>query len=181
VLVERPVKKGDEIQVGDVSGTVVEIGLRATRIVTRDEVTMIIPNMELIAGRVVNQSVPSPRIRARVRVGVAYDSNVDLVRDTLLEVAANHPNVLENPAPAVRLEAFADSSLNFALLCWLPNAQSDDEITSDIRLAILFAFRERGISIPYPHHEVHLTSDKPSATDKPRSAPATLSAPEPDK
>ena len=180
VLIERPVKKGDEIQVGDVSGTVVEIGLRATRIVTRDEVTLIIPNMELIAGRVVNQSVPSPRVRARVRVGVSYDSNIDLVRDTLLEVAKKHASVLEEPAPSVRLEAFGESNLDFALLCWIPNAQIDDDVASDLRFAILGAFRERGISIPFPQHDVHITPDRSKPADKPSVArtPASLSAPD---
>lgn len=177
VLIERPVKKGDVIQVGDVNGTVVEIGLRATQILTRDEVTLLIPNMELIAGRVVNQSVPTPRMRLRVRVGVAYESDIDLVRDTLVQVANDHPSVLEEPGPAVRLEGFGASSLDFALLCWVPDAPMDDEVASDLRFAIIAAFRERGISIPYPQHDVHVVPDKPKA-ETPK--PATLGLPEPE-
>jgi len=172
VLIERPVKKGDVIQIGEVDGTVVEIGLRATQILTRDEVTLLIPNMELIAGRVVNQSVPSPRLRIRVRVGVAYESDIDLVRDTLLEVANAHEKVLEDPAPAVRLQGFGDSSLDFALLCWIPEAPSDDEVASDIRFAIIAAFREKGISMPFPQRDVHVVSDKPKSAEAPK--PATL-------
>lgn len=170
VLIERPVKKGDIIQVGDVNGTVVDIGLRATQILTRDEVTLLIPNMELIAGRVVNQSVPSPRLRIRVRVGVAYESDIDLVRDTLLEVAAAHEKVLEDPEPSVRLEGFGESSLDFALLVWIPDAPSDDETASDLRFAIITAFREKGISIPYPQRDVHVVSDKPKQPEAPKSA-----------
>lgn len=169
VLLERPVKKGDVIQVGDVSGTVVDIGLRATQLLTRDEVTMLIPNMELIAGRVVNQSVPSPRIRTRVRVGVSYESDVDLVRETLLEVANAHPDVLEKPEPSVRIEGFGDSSIDFAVLCWIPEAPMADEVASDLRFAIIGAFREKGIGIPYPQRELHIVQDKPPA-------PATLKA-----
>lgn len=159
VLIERPVKKGDEIQIGEVSGTVVEVGLRATRMVTRDEVTMIIPNMELISTRVVNQSVPSTRLRMRVKVGVAYESDVELVRETLLAVAHEHPTVLEDPPPAVRLEGFAESCLDFALLCWIPEAVLDDEISSDLRFAVLRAFREKGITIPFPQRDLHIVSD----------------------
>ncbi len=180
VLLERPVKKGDAIQIGDVNGTVVEIGLRATRIITRDEVTLLIPNMELITGRVVNQSVPSPRMRMHVRVGVAYESDVELVRETLLEVANEHEQVLETPEPSVRLEGFGDSSLDFALLCWVPDALIDDEVASDLRLSILAAFRERGITIPFPQRDVHVVSEK---SDKPnadaRSTPAALAANKP--
>lgn len=168
VLIERPVKKGDVIQVGDVSGTVIDIGLRATQILTRDEVTMLIPNMELIAGRVINQSVPSPRIRMRVRVGVAYESDVDLVRETLLEVANEHASVLEEPEPSVRLEGFGESSLDFALLCWVPEAPMDEEVASDLRFAIFAAFRERGIGIPFPKRDVRIVPDKPAATEKPK-------------
>ncbi len=171
VLVERPVKKGDVIQVGDVSGTVVEIGLRATQIVTRDEVTMLIPNMELIAARVVNQSMPSTRLRMRVRVGVAYDSDIELVRETLLDVAAQQSSVLEDPAPTVRLEAFGDSSLDCALLVWIPDAALDDEVGSDLRFAILRAFRERGIGIPYPQRDVHIVPEKPKPAASPQAAP----------
>jgi small-conductance mechanosensitive channel len=139
---------------------------------------MLIPNMELIAGRVVNQSVPSPRIRMRVRVGVTYDCDVDLVRDTLLEVANTHPNVLEDPAPSVRLEGFGDSSLSFALLCWIPDAQLDDEVASDLRFSIIGAFRERGISIPFPQRDVHIVPDKPSIGDVPKPITPSLSSPE---
>lgn len=178
VLIERPVKKGDVIQVGDVSGTVVDIGLRATQILTRDEVTMLIPNMELIAGRVTNQSVPSPRIRMRVRVGVGYESDVDLVRETLLEVANTHASVLEEPAPSVRLEGFGDSSLDFGLLCWIPDAPMDDEVASDLRFAIIAAFREKGIGIPYPQRDVRIVPDKPPAIVSPK--PESPSSPEPE-
>lgn len=169
VLLERPVKKGDEIQIGEVSGTVVEIGLRATRILTRDEVTLLIPNMELISGRVINQSVPSPRLRMHVKVGVAYDSDVDLVCETLIDVANAHPKVLEDPAPLVRLEKFGDSSLDFALLCWVPEAPLDEEVASDLRFAILAAFREKGISIPFPQRDVRVVSDKPTSSEPAKS------------
>lgn len=174
VLIERPVKKGDVIQVGDVNGMVVDIGLRATQVLTRDEVTILIPNMELIAGRVVNQSVPSPRIRIRVRIGVAYDSDVELVRNTLLEVANEHEKVLEEPGPSVRFEGFGESSLDFALQCWIPDAPIDDEVASDLRFAILAAFRAQGIGIPYPQRDVHIVSDKPmpAAAAKPAEAAA---------
>lgn len=161
VLIERPVKKGDAIQIGDFQGTVESIGLRATRIVTRDEVTLVLPNSELTSTRIVNLSSPTQKLRIHVRVGVAYDSDPELVREALLEVARAHEGVLDAPPPEVRLEQFGDSSLDFVLLCWIPDAPSDDEVASELRLGILQAFRERGIGIPFPQRELLVRTVEP--------------------
>jgi small-conductance mechanosensitive channel len=156
LLLEQPVRHGDFVRVGGTLGTVEDIGLRATHIITRDEVTIIVPNSALITAEVVNHSRPTTSLRIRVGVGVAYGTNTDLVRRVLIEVAKAHPGVLAAPPAEVRLEEFADSAMTFGLLCWIPNARDDLRIGSDIRFAIEKAFREARIEIPFPQREVRL-------------------------
>jgi small-conductance mechanosensitive channel len=155
LLIERPVGRGDFVRVGDAYGSVQDIGLRATTVVTRDEVTIIVPNSELISQQVVNHSVPSSNLRIAVRVTAAYGSDTEVVRKTLLEVAAADPNVLGTPAPEVRLDAFGDSALELSLLAWIADPREDLRVASRLRFAIDAAFRRAGVEIPYPHRVVH--------------------------
>jgi potassium efflux system protein len=156
LLLEQPVRHGDFVRVGGTLGTVEDIGLRATHIITRDEVTIIVPNSALITAEVVNHSRPTTSLRIRVGVGVAYGSDIDRVRRVLLDVAKGTEGVLASPTPEVRLEDFAESSLSFALLCWIPNARDDLRIGSTLRFAIEKAFRAAGITIPFPQREVRI-------------------------
>ncbi|MEP7125698.1 MAG: mechanosensitive ion channel domain-containing protein [Byssovorax sp.] len=162
LLIERPVRKGDFVRVGDTAGTVEEIAMRATRLITRDGIAIIVPNSELISGRVVNLSAPSATYRARVTVGVAYGSDTSVVRRVLLEVAAQDPRVLDTPPPAVFFRDFADSSLAFELCVWLQDPHEEPLATSDLRFAVDAAFRKADIEIPFPQRDIHLRSD-PSA------------------
>lgn len=163
VLIERPVGKGDFVQIGETSGTVVDIGLRATQVVTRDEVTIIVPNSELVTRQVVNHSVPTSRRRIRVEVGVAYGSDVDQVTRALLEVATGANGVLVEPAAEVRLERFGASSLDFSLLVWIGDPSQDLRIASRLRFAIESAFRVHAITIPFPQSEVYLRGTRAGA------------------
>jgi small-conductance mechanosensitive channel len=156
LLLEQPVRHGDFVRVGGTLGTVEDIGLRATHIITRDEVTIIVPNSALITAEVVNHSRPTTSLRIRVGIGVAYGSDTDLVKRVLLDVAKSTPGVLETPAPEVRLEDFADSSMSFALLCWIAHAREDLRIGSALRFAIDTAFRAASIEVPFPRRDVHL-------------------------
>jgi small-conductance mechanosensitive channel len=156
LLVERPVHEGDFIQVKDIRGTVENIGLRATRVISRDEVTVIVPNSDLITAQVVNFSVPTKRMRISVPVSVAYGSRVELVRDALVAVAAADNGILAEPRAEVRLEKFGDSSLDFALWCWIEDAREDLRTQSRLRLAIIAALDAAGVRIPPPQREVHV-------------------------
>ncbi len=156
LLFEQPVRHGDFVRVGGTLGTVDDIGLRATHIITRDEVTIIVPNSALITAEVVNHSRPTTSLRIRVQVGVAYGTDTSLVKRVLLDVAKRDEGVLKVPAPEVRLEDFADSSMSFALLCWIPNAREDLRTGSSLRFAIEKAFREAQITIPFPQRELRL-------------------------
>jgi potassium efflux system protein len=158
LLFEQPVRQGDFVRVGVTLGTVEDIGLRATHIITRDEVTIIVPNSALITSEVVNHSRPTTSLRIRVAVGVAYGTDPELVRRVLLEVAQKSEAVLDTPKPEVRLEEFADSSMSFALLCWIARASEDLRISSELRFAIEKAFREAAIVIPFPQREVRITT-----------------------
>ncbi len=156
LLVERPVHEGDFIQVKDIRGTVANIGLRATRVISRDEVTVIVPNSDLITTQVVNYSVPTNRMRIWVGVNVAYGTLPEKVRDALLEVAKGTEGLLDAPPPEVRLEKFGESALEFALLCWIEDAREDLRTQSRLRIAITAAFEAAGIHVPFPQREVHL-------------------------
>ena len=158
LLLEQPVRHGDFVRVGGTLGTVEDIGLRATHIITRDEVTIIVPNSALITGEVVNHSRPTTSLRIRVTVGVAYGSDVELAKKLLLDVARDNPAVLATPAPEVRLEDFGDSAMLMALFCWIENARDDLRISSSVRFGIEKAFREGGVNIPFPQREIRIKS-----------------------
>jgi small-conductance mechanosensitive channel len=158
LLLEQPVRKGDFVRVGDALGIVDDIGLRATHIVTRDEVTIIVPNSSLITASVINHSRPSKKLRMRIGVGVAYGTDTLRVRDELLAVAKEARHVLLEPPPEVRFEGFGESSLDFGLLVWIAEPQNDLRISSDLRFAIDAAFRRAGIEIPFPQRDVHVRS-----------------------
>jgi small-conductance mechanosensitive channel len=161
LLIERPVAKGDFVQIGQAFGSVVDIGLRATRVVTRDEVTIIVPNSQLISEQVVNHSAPSHNLRISIAVGVAYDSDVEQVRQELLAVAASVPEVLRQPAPEVRFQGFGESSLDFALLVWVDDPREDMRVSSAVRFAMAAAFRRASIVIPFPQRDLHIRAGQP--------------------
>ncbi|HZL20463.1 MAG TPA: mechanosensitive ion channel domain-containing protein [Polyangia bacterium] len=172
VLFEQPIRPGDFIKVGDAYGIVTAIGLRATRVVTRDQVTIIVPNSELVNTQVINHSIPTPNLRIAISVGVAYGTDTEIVRRTLLAVPASHSQVLTEPAPEVRFEHFGDSSLDFALLIWIADPGEDRRVSSDLRFEIERRFRAAKIEIPFPQRDVHLRS---AATEgaEPRHAPGS--------
>ena len=157
LLLERPVKAGDVIQVGSLMGKVKRIGARATVIETQDKSVILIPNGELLAGQVTNWTYGNSIGGLSIPVGVAYGSDVSRVKQVLLEIAEKDKEVLKNPAPQVEFKAFGDSSLNFNLRVW---SYIDDraDVQSSLMTQIEEAFRKNQIEIPYPHREVILHS-----------------------
>jgi small-conductance mechanosensitive channel len=161
LLVEQPVRKGDFIKAGDMVGVIEDIGLRATRIVTRDEVAVIVPNSRLITEAVVNHSRPTLKVRIKINVGVAYGSDVPKVRETLLKVTEADTHILHEPKAEVRFEDFGDSALMFSLLVWIPDARLDLRVASNLRFEIEEAFRENQIELPFPQRDIHIRSLPP--------------------
>jgi small-conductance mechanosensitive channel len=155
---ERPVKPGDYISVGDLRGTVERIGARSVEIVTRDRVSILIPNARLLEQEIVNWSHGDPTCRIQVPVGVAYGSDVRAARAALLEAAAGHPRVLADPRPSVELRAFGDSALQFELEVWTRDPRGQHELASDLNYRIEAALRRHGVSVPFPQRDLHLRS-----------------------
>ena len=164
LLFERPVKPGDMVAVGDTEGRVEEIQMRATTVVTRDNVTIIVPNSQFVSDEVINWSHTDPKVRIHVPVGVAYGSDVQLVTELLLQAAKDHPQVIDEPAPNVWFTGFGNSSLDFELLVWITTPLLRKPITSELNYAIDAAFREHDVTIPFPQRDLHLQS-LPSAEE----------------
>lgn len=159
ILFERPIKVGDRIEVGKVTGDVVKISPRATTIVTNDNIAVIVPNSEFISSQVINWSYTNRDVRLNFPVGVAYQSDPELVRKTLLEVAAEHPGVLKERKADVLLQEFGDSSLNFILRVWTSEyTTTPGVLRSELNYAICRKFKEHGIEIPFPQRDLHFRS-----------------------
>jgi small-conductance mechanosensitive channel len=163
VLIERPIKKGDFIDAGGVLGTVEDIGLRATRVISRDGVTVFLPNSQLMSNTVINYTEPTTERRFQIDFGVAYGSDLDHVKKVALEVADAEPKVLKTPSPEVRNYGFNDSSIQLALIVWIGDAKEDLIVGSSLRFAMDKAFRKNGIVMPFPQREVHIVEGRPRA------------------
>jgi potassium efflux system protein len=129
------------------------INLRTTVVSTNDRIAIIVPNSKLVSQRVVNWSYGDPRARIAIQIGVADDSDIDLVTKTLLEAAAGVEYVLPDPPPRVQFMKFGDYSLDFRLLVWTRQPRRHVQIRSDINFRIYKLFNERNIRIPYPTQE----------------------------
>jgi potassium-dependent mechanosensitive channel len=167
LLFERPIRVGDRITIGDDEGDVQSINLRTTIVNTNDRIAIIIPNSKLVSQRVINWSYGDPRARISIPVGVATDSDIDLVTATLLEAAQDVDRVLTDPPPNIQFLKFGDFSLDFRLLVWTRQPSRHPQIRSDINHRIARLFRERGIVIPHPVQELRFRSDDPRLKDPP--------------
>ena len=156
LLAERPIRVGDIINVKGEEGRVRRIHVRATEIETGDHASVIIPNSELITQVVKNRTHIDTFARAAVPVAVAYDSDVAKVRDTLMQIAKDHPHVMQSPAPTVFLTGFGESAINFELGWLVRNIGDAAGVKSDICFSILEKFREHGIDMPYPRRDIRI-------------------------
>jgi small-conductance mechanosensitive channel len=161
LLFERPVRIGDFITIAGPDGKLTEgrvqsINLRTTVIVTNDHITAIVPNSKLVNQELVNWSYGEKRSRISIPVGVAYDSDVELVTRTLLRAAEGVEFVLAEPKPSVQFLGFGESSMDFRLLVWTDRPRRHPQIKSDINYRIERLFRENRIEIPYPQRELRV-------------------------
>lgn len=161
LLFERPIRAGDFVTVGNVEGFVRSIRIRATEIETLDNQNVLVPNSELVSGRVTNWVLRNTFGRLRVLVGVAYGSDVEKVREILEAVAQEHPEVITDgraPGPRALFMGFGDSSLNFELRVRISRIDRRFSVQSDLNFAIDKAFRQENIRIPFPQRDLHLIS-----------------------
>lgn len=161
LMVERPIRVGDAVTVNEEFGFVEEIALRSSRVVTTDNVELIIPNADFITGTVVNWSRGDERIRERCSIGVAYGADIERVMDLLKAIAAENEDVLEDPAPQIILDEYGDSSINFELRVWVESPRKRVNVRHEINVAIRGRFEEEDIEIPYPQRDLHLRSSVP--------------------
>ncbi len=160
IAADAPYKTGDFIilESGE-RGMVTHIGLRSTRILTRDDVEITIPNGVIGNAKIINEAGgPSARHRIRTSVGVAYGSDIDQVIETLAGIADDHNEVCGTPEPRVRFRRFAESSLQFELLCWIDRPVDRGRISHELNCAVYKEFQRCGIVIPFPQRDLHVRS-----------------------
>lgn len=158
VIVDSPYKLGDFIilDTGE-RGRVTRIGLRSTRLLTRDDIEIILPNAQIANAKIVNETGgPSEKQRVTLTVGVAYGSDVDQVRKALEECAAAVDHVVDDPEPRVRFTSFGDSALIFRLQCWINEPVLRGQCMDALHTAVYKRFNAEGIIIPFPQQDVHI-------------------------
>jgi small-conductance mechanosensitive channel len=168
LLWERPVKVGDLIDVGNTNGEVIRIGARGTWVRTFDNEVIIVPNSEFINNRVTNWTANDRTVRLSVPIGVSYDSNIENVRELLLDVARRNSDVLEVPAPAAIVSSFGDNAVNIVLRVSTGLAERVSMVKSSLLIEIFRVFREQKIEMPFPQRDLHIRSVE---------APLVISAP----
>ena len=160
ILADAPYKLGDFIVLdrGE-RGLVTHIGIRSTRILTRDDVEITVPNSIMGNVKIINETGgPYEKYRIRIKVGVAYGSDIDHVQSVLLDVAKNNPEVCQIPPARVRFRAFGESSLDHELLCWVEKPVLRGRVSHALNTEIYKRFQQDGVEIPFPQRDVHIKS-----------------------
>ena len=168
IIADQPYRVGDYIvfDTGE-RGEVTRVGMRSTRILTRDDVEVIMPNSAMANNKIVNESGGRwERFRIRIKVGVAYGSDVDDVCELLEGVAADHETVCKDPSPRVRMRGFGDSSLDFELLCWVNQPSLRGRVTHELYMKIYRELDRAGIEIPFPQRDVWVRSETGLSNDE---------------
>jgi potassium efflux system protein len=161
ILVERPIRVGDLVTVGDTSGTVSRLQIRATTVTNFDRQELLVPNKEFITGRVLNWSLSDDVLRLKAQVGVAYGSDIRKALELVKEAVVGNAHVLKDPEPLVTFEAFGDNSLNIAARYFIDAPKKRRETISDINLAINDKLNAAGIVVAFPQRDVHLDTSAP--------------------
>jgi potassium efflux system protein len=160
LLFERPVRVGDVVTIEGTTGVVTRIQMRATTVTNWDHQELIVPNKDFITGKLLNWTLSSQINRLVLNIGVDYGSDPNMVRDLLMETVCQHPDILKDPAPAVNLDTFGESSLNFVIRCFLANLDRRLQVKHELNTAITQALRAKGISIPYPQREIRIVDSR---------------------
>ncbi len=157
VFMDRSYKVGEYIILDSGErGEVVAVGIRSTKIQTRDDVLVTIPNALMANSKIINESAPQPRFRIRLDIGVAYGTDLDMIEELLLQVADENNQVVKQPAPRLRLRTFGDSAVNFQLLLWIRDPREKGRQTHLLLKEVYRVFREHDVSIPFPQRDVYI-------------------------
>jgi len=156
ILFERPLRAGDVVTIGDVTGRVVQVRMRATTIMDWDRKELIVPNKEFITSRLLNWTLTDEVTRIVISVGIAYNSDPTRAHAVILQAARSHPLILADPAPSVTFDGFGDSTLHFVLRAFLPNLENRLAVIHDLHCALHQRLREAGIEIAFPQRDVRV-------------------------
>lgn len=158
LLIEKPIKPGDRVLIQGKEGFVKKISFRYTRILTLMKENVIIPNSDLMSTPIINYEFDDKMAKLKCHVGVAYGSDVEQVKQVLLNLAIKHPEVLRDPAngPLVYLLEFGESNINFELVCVIDDVNRKSQVTSDLYFMIVKAFRENNIVMAFPQRDVNI-------------------------
>lgn len=157
LLLDKSIKPGDVIEVGDSYGRIKSLGARYVSVLTRDGFEFLIPNEDLITHQVINWSFSNNLVRLKIGVGVSYDADIHQAMDLMVAAANDIPRVLAKPAPSCRLMGFGDSSVDLELRAWINDpANGVANVSSDLRLAVWDTFKAHNIEIPFPQRDVHI-------------------------
>ena len=181
ILFEQPIRVGDTVTVGDTTGAVSRIRIRATTITDWDRKELIVPNKEFVTSRLVNWSLSDKVIRAILKVGIAYGSDTDLAEKILRDVAQANPTVLDDPKPVVLFKGFGESSLDFELRVYVSGIENYRPVWHDLTKAIDCEFRKAKIEIAFPQRDIHIRStvaQSPARAESPEP-PSFLNASDP--
>lgn len=157
---ERPIQIGDDIKIGELSGKVKDVGVRASKILSYDGADIVVPNGDLLSGQLINWTLSDKRRRIELFVGVAYSSDMRLVKD-IIEKQLVSDRIMKNPEPKVLMENFGDNSVDFRILFWVESMDFWLETKDEVMTGIFEAFNENGIEIPFPQRDLYL-KDVPS-------------------
>jgi potassium efflux system protein len=158
ILFEQPIRVGDVVTIGDLTGRVARIHIRATTITDFDNKDLIVPNKSFITGQLINWSLTSPITRLTIKVGIAYGSDTVHAHKIMLDTVRANPLVLTNPEPRVWFTGFGESSLDFTIYVFVQEMADRLPLTHDLHMAIEGALRSNGIEIPFPQRDVHIRS-----------------------
>jgi small-conductance mechanosensitive channel len=168
LIIDRPFEVGDRIEVwsapaGSASwGDVIDIGLRATKIKTTDNIVIIIPNNEIMMRDIVNYTIISTKIRVRINVGIAYDADIERTKKIIIDVAKSVDWISKTPAPKVVVRNFGESSVDLQLRVWIDDARRRMDTISHVTDKIKTAFDQQGVEIPYPKRDITITQQSVS-------------------
>jgi len=158
ILFEQPIRVGDVVTIGDLTGRVARIHIRATTITDFDNKDLIVPNKSFITGQLINWSLTSPITRLTIKVGIAYGSDTVRAHKIMLDTVRANPLVLKHPEPRVWFTGFGESSLDFTIYVFVQEMADRLPLTHELHMAIEQALRSNGIEIPFPQRDVHIRS-----------------------
>ena len=162
LIIDRPFEVGDRIEVWSAPegtatwGDVIDIGLRATKIKTTDNIVIIIPNNEIMLRDIINYTTITEKIRVRINIGIAYDADMQMAKDIILKVADSAAWVAKHPPAAVVVKNFGDSSVDLQLRVWIDDARKRMHTISYITDRVKTVFDEQGVEIPYPKRDIYI-------------------------